>query len=85
VALALLSSLSRLVITQNGLSDDMLFLDLKGRAAKRLLELATTSWHAAPGDGTVVDWGLPQADSPTSAAAPEPTSAASCPNLGVGD
>jgi hypothetical protein len=62
MALALLSSLSRLVITQNGLVDDMLFLDLKGRVAKRLLELATTSWHAPPGDGTVVDWGLPQAD-----------------------
>jgi CRP-like cAMP-binding protein len=62
VALALLSSLSRLVITQDGLVDDMLFLDLKGRVAKRLLELATTSWHAPPGDGTVVDWGLPQAD-----------------------
>jgi CRP/FNR family transcriptional regulator, cyclic AMP receptor protein len=37
VALALLSSLSRLVVAQNGLVDDMLFLDLRGRVAKRLL------------------------------------------------
>lgn len=33
VALALLSSLSRLVVAQNGLVDDMLFLDLQGRVA----------------------------------------------------
>jgi CRP/FNR family transcriptional regulator, cyclic AMP receptor protein len=62
VALALLSSLSRLVIAQNGLVDDMLFLDLRGRVAKRLLGLATKSWNAPPADGTVLDWGLPQAD-----------------------
>jgi CRP/FNR family cyclic AMP-dependent transcriptional regulator len=62
VALALLSSLSRLVIAQNGLVDDMLFLDLRGRVAKRLLGLATKSRNAPPGDGTIVDWGLPQAD-----------------------
>src|SRR5215204_945867 len=37
-------------------------IDLRGRVAKRLLELATTSWNAPPADGTVLDWGLPQAD-----------------------
>jgi CRP/FNR family transcriptional regulator, cyclic AMP receptor protein len=62
VALALLSSLARLVIAQNGLVDDMLFLDLRGRVAKRLLGLATKSSNAPPADGTIVDWGLPQAD-----------------------
>lgn len=62
MALALLSALSRLVVAQSGLVDDMLFLDLRGRVAKRLLGLATTSWDAPPTDGTVLDWGLPQAD-----------------------
>jgi CRP/FNR family cyclic AMP-dependent transcriptional regulator len=62
VALALLSSLSRLVVAQNGLVDDMLFLDLRGRVAKRLLGLATKSSNAPPADGTVIDWGLPQTD-----------------------
>jgi CRP/FNR family cyclic AMP-dependent transcriptional regulator len=62
VALALLSALSRLVVSQSGLVDDMLFLDLRGRVAKRLLGLATKSWDAPPTDGTVLDWGLSQAD-----------------------
>jgi CRP/FNR family transcriptional regulator, cyclic AMP receptor protein len=62
VALALLSSLSRLVTVQNGLVDDMLFLDLRGRVAKRLLGLAGKSPDAPPVNGAVVDWGLPQAD-----------------------
>lgn len=61
VALALLSSLARLVIAQNGVVDDMLFLDLRGRVAKRLLGLAKTG-DAPPADGTVIEWGLPQAD-----------------------
>lgn len=62
VGLALLSSLARLVIAQNGVVDDMLFLDLRGRVAKRLLGLATKSGDALPADGTVINWGLPQAD-----------------------
>jgi CRP/FNR family transcriptional regulator, cyclic AMP receptor protein len=62
VALTLLSSLSRLVITQNGLVDDMLFLDLRGRVAKRLLGLAAKSSDGPPTSGTVIDWGLPQTD-----------------------
>jgi CRP/FNR family cyclic AMP-dependent transcriptional regulator len=62
VVLALLSSLSRLVIAQNGAVDDMLFLDLRGRVAKRLLGLADRSLNAPPADGSVIDWGLPQAD-----------------------
>jgi CRP/FNR family transcriptional regulator, cyclic AMP receptor protein len=61
-ALALLSILARQVVTQDGLVDDLLFLDLKGRVAKRLLGLATSSWERPPADGAVVDWGLPQAD-----------------------
>jgi CRP/FNR family transcriptional regulator/CRP/FNR family cyclic AMP-dependent transcriptional regulator len=61
-ALALLSVLARQVVTQDGLVDDLLFLDLKGRVAKRLLGLATSSWEQPPANGAVVDWGLPQAD-----------------------
>jgi CRP/FNR family transcriptional regulator, cyclic AMP receptor protein len=61
-ALALLSILARHVVTQDGLVDDLLFLDLKGRVAKRLLGLATSSWERPPADGAVVNWGLPQAD-----------------------
>jgi CRP/FNR family transcriptional regulator, cyclic AMP receptor protein len=85
VALALLSSLSRLVVAQNGLVDDMLFLDLRGRVAKRLLGLATKSSNAPPADGTVIDWACPRLTSRTSAAAPEPTSAASSPNSAAGN
>ena len=33
--------------------DDLLFLDLKGRVAKRLLQLATPS-STTPGDGVVI-------------------------------
>jgi CRP/FNR family transcriptional regulator, cyclic AMP receptor protein len=62
VALALLSSLARLVVAQDHLVEDVLFLDLKGRVAKRLLGLATTSWDRLPADGTTVEWGLPQTD-----------------------
>jgi CRP-like cAMP-binding protein len=62
VGLALLSSLARLVIAQNGVVDDVLFLDLRGRVAKRLLGLATKSEDSLPADGTVINWGLPQAD-----------------------
>jgi CRP/FNR family transcriptional regulator/CRP/FNR family cyclic AMP-dependent transcriptional regulator len=43
VALALLSILARQVVTRDGLVDDLLFLDLRGRVAKRLLGLATSS------------------------------------------
>jgi CRP/FNR family transcriptional regulator, cyclic AMP receptor protein len=62
VSLALLATLSRFVVAQNGLVEDMLFLDLKGRVAKRLLGLATRSWNDPPVDGAVVEWGLPQTD-----------------------
>ena len=61
-ALALLSTLSRQVVAQDGLVEDMLFLDLKGRVAKRLLGLATSSWEHPPANGTIIDWGLPQED-----------------------
>jgi CRP/FNR family transcriptional regulator, cyclic AMP receptor protein len=62
VGLALLTSLARLVVAQDHLVEDVLFLDLKGRVAKRLLGLATTSWDHLPPDGTTVNWDLPQTD-----------------------
>jgi len=40
----------------------MLFLDLRGRVAKRLLGLAAKSSDGPPTSGTVIDWGLPQTD-----------------------
>lgn len=49
---ALLRALARQVRSYEGLVDDLLFLDLKGRVAKRLLTLVAPSLQELPPDGT---------------------------------
>lgn len=53
-SLAILRALSRQVQEHENLIDDLLFLDLKGRVAKRLLGLVSPSLDEAPPDGSVV-------------------------------
>jgi Cyclic nucleotide-binding domain len=80
VALALLSSLSRLVVAQNGLVDDMLFLDLGVGWPN-----GCSAWQPSPRmprrpTAPSSTGASPRPTSPTSAVAPEPTSAASSPS-----
>lgn len=51
---ALLRALAREVVEHESLVDDLLFLDLKGRVAKRLLGLVSPSLDELPPDGAVV-------------------------------
>jgi CRP/FNR family cyclic AMP-dependent transcriptional regulator len=51
---ALLRALAREVVEHESLIDDLLFLDLKGRVAKRLLGLVSPSLDELPSDGAVV-------------------------------
>ena len=51
---ALLKALAREVVEHESLIDDLLFLDLKGRVAKRLLGLVSPSLDDLPPDGAVV-------------------------------
>jgi CRP/FNR family cyclic AMP-dependent transcriptional regulator len=51
---ALLRALAREVVEHESLIDDLLFLDLKGRVAKRLLGLVSPSLDELPPDGAVV-------------------------------
>lgn len=51
---ALLRALSRQVQSQEAFVDDLLYLDLKGRVAKRLLQLVSPSLDELPEDGAVV-------------------------------
>lgn len=53
-ARALLRALSRQVQSQEAFVDDLLYLDLKGRVAKRLLQLVAPSLEELPEDGAVV-------------------------------
>ena len=53
-ARALLRALSRQVMSHEAFVDDLLYLDLKGRVAKRLLQLVTPSLDELPEDGAVV-------------------------------
>ena len=53
-ARALLRALSRQVLSHEAFVDDLLYLDLKGRVAKRLLQLVTPSLDELPEDGAVV-------------------------------
>lgn len=53
-ARALLRALAREVVEHESLIDDLLFLDLKGRVAKRLLGLVSPSLDELPPDGAVV-------------------------------
>jgi CRP-like cAMP-binding protein len=49
-----LAALARQVQEHQAFVDDLLFLDLKGRVAKRLLQMGTPSLAALPADGTVI-------------------------------
>jgi CRP/FNR family transcriptional regulator/CRP/FNR family cyclic AMP-dependent transcriptional regulator len=51
---ALLRALSRQVQSHEAFVEDLLYLDLKGRVAKRLLQLVTPSLDELPEDGAVV-------------------------------
>jgi CRP/FNR family cyclic AMP-dependent transcriptional regulator len=51
---SLLRALARQVLSHEAFADDLLFLDLKGRVAKRLLQLVAPSLDELPEDGAVV-------------------------------
>jgi CRP/FNR family transcriptional regulator, cyclic AMP receptor protein len=53
-ARAVIRALARQSQEQQAFVDDLLFLDLKGRVAKRLLQMATPDLDSLPADGTVV-------------------------------
>jgi CRP-like cAMP-binding protein len=59
---ALLRALARQVRAHESLVDDLLFLDLKGRVAKRLLGMVSPSFDELPPDGTLVPAVVTQAD-----------------------
>jgi CRP/FNR family cyclic AMP-dependent transcriptional regulator len=61
-ALALLRVLARQVQAHEDFVDDLLFLDLKGRVAKRLLQLVEPSLDGLPKDGAVVPSVVTHAD-----------------------
>ena len=61
-ARALLHALARQVAAQEALVEDLLFLDLKGRVAKRLLGLVSPSLEELPDDGAVVPSMITHAD-----------------------
>ena len=44
----------KLALVEQALVDDLLFLDLKGRVAKRLLQMVTPDLDDLPADGVVV-------------------------------
>jgi len=50
----LMRALARQVEAHEAFVDDLLFLDLKGRVAKRLLQLATPSLDDLPADGVMI-------------------------------
>jgi CRP-like cAMP-binding protein len=51
---AMLQALARQVLSHEAFVDDLLYLDLKGRVAKRLLQLVSPSLDELPEDGAVV-------------------------------
>ena len=53
-ARALLRALARQVLSQEAFVEDLLYLDLKGRVAKRLLQLVSPSLDELPDDGAVL-------------------------------
>ncbi len=61
-ARALLHALARQVAASEALVEDLLFLDLKGRVAKRLLGLVSPSLEDLPEDGVVVPSMITHAD-----------------------
>jgi CRP/FNR family cyclic AMP-dependent transcriptional regulator len=58
----LLAALARQVVAQDAMVEDLLFLGLKARVAKRLLGLVATSWDDLPPDGTALPWDISQTD-----------------------
>lgn len=54
VSRALFKALARQVQSSEAFVEDLLYLDLKGRVAKRLLQLVTPSLDQLPADGAVV-------------------------------
>jgi len=58
----LLRALARQIAEHEALVEDLLFLDLKGRVAKRLLGLCTPSLDEPPDDGSVVPSVVTHAD-----------------------
>jgi CRP/FNR family transcriptional regulator/CRP/FNR family cyclic AMP-dependent transcriptional regulator len=61
-ARALLRALARQIQAHEDFVDDLLFLDLKGRVAKRLLQLVSPSLDELPEDGAVVPSVVTHAD-----------------------
>jgi CRP/FNR family transcriptional regulator/CRP/FNR family cyclic AMP-dependent transcriptional regulator len=61
-ARALLRALARQVLSQEAFVEDLLYLDLKGRVAKRLLQLVSPSLDELPNDGVVVPAVVTHAD-----------------------
>ncbi len=59
---ALLRALARQVQSSEAFVDDLLFLDLKGRVAKRLLQLVAPSLDELPDDGAIVPAVVTHAD-----------------------
>ena len=53
-ARSLLRALARQVLSKEAFVEDLLYLDLKGRVAKRLLQLVSPSLDELPPDGAVV-------------------------------
>jgi len=61
-ARGLMRALARQVEANEAFVDDLLFLDLKGRVAKRLLQLVSPSLDEPPPDGTVLPAVVTHAD-----------------------
>src|SRR5205823_2488292 len=61
-SLALLRALARQIQSHEAFVEDLLFLDLKGRVAKRLLQLVSPSLDELPGDGVVLPAVVTHAD-----------------------
>ena len=59
---ALLRALSRQIASHEVLIEDLLYLDLKGRVAKRLIGLVSSSFDTLPTDGAVVPSDVTHAD-----------------------
>ncbi len=59
---ALLSALAGQIQAHESFVEDLLFLDLKGRVAKRLLQLVSPSLDDPPADGTVIPSVVTHAD-----------------------
>jgi CRP/FNR family transcriptional regulator, cyclic AMP receptor protein len=58
----LLRALALQVVEHEAIVEDLLFLDLKARVAKRLLALVASSWDDLPQDGVAVPWNITQND-----------------------